>query len=74
MAQCYSTDIIATPQAHLIHCTMLFLYEMQTGDTPLHAAAIQGHLEVIKILLKQNADVEARNNVRDEYHCNCSIS
>jgi ankyrin repeat protein len=32
------------------------------GDTPLHKAAIKGHLEVARILLERNAEVNSRNN------------
>jgi ankyrin repeat protein len=37
----------------------------QEGDTPLHLAAQQCHLEVMKKLLAADADVGATNNVRD---------
>ena len=31
--------------------------------TPLHVTAVQGHLEVARLLLQCNADVEAKDNM-----------
>jgi ankyrin repeat protein len=38
----------------------------QGGDTPLHNAALNGHSEVVKVLLEKvtQADAAAKNNVR----------
>ena len=33
------------------------------GDTPLHRAASQGSLEIIKALLNAGADVDAKNDM-----------
>ena len=35
----------------------------QYGDTPLHFAAMQGHTEVVKVLVEAGATVEATNKV-----------
>ena len=37
----------------------------QDGDTPLHLAAMNGHLEVAEKLLAAGADIGATDNVRD---------
>ena len=36
---------------------------MQNGSTSLHSAAWNGHLEVVKTLIKSEADVNIINNV-----------
>ena len=40
------------------------LYPVQDGLTALHAAAHEGHLRVVEMLLKANADVNIKTNVR----------
>ena len=37
----------------------------QDGDTPLHAAAYNGHMEVVRVLLDAGVDKEAKNQVRE---------
>ncbi len=34
------------------------------GVTPLHCAAVTGHVEVVKLLLAAGADLEAQTKVR----------
>ena len=36
----------------------------QKGWTPLHYAALYGHLVVVRLLLERGADKEAKSNVR----------
>ena len=33
------------------------------GDTPLHTAALNGYLDVVKVLMLQNINTEPRNNI-----------
>ena len=40
------------------------LYPVQDGSTALHAAAQEGHLRVVEMLLEANADVNIKKNVR----------
>ena len=37
----------------------------QRGATPLYAAAQGGHLEVVKLLVQANANMDASNEVRE---------
>lgn len=47
---------------HLLAPTALSLHNHQ-GNTPLHWAALNGHLEVVKILVENKADIKALNIV-----------
>ena len=38
----------------------------QDGSTALMLAAMYGHLACVKVLVEKGADLEAKNNVRDE--------
>lgn len=48
------------------NCSQLFLFFFfhQDGLTSLHAAALNGHCQVVKVLLKASADLKAVDNVR----------
>ncbi len=35
----------------------------KSGDTPLHLSAEQGHVEICRLLLQCNADVQAKNQL-----------
>ena len=37
----------------------------QTGNTALHRAAVRGHIEIVKVLLECDADVDLKNEVHD---------
>jgi ankyrin repeat protein len=39
---------------------------MQDGATPLHAAAVRGHAEVVKVLLAAGANVNTTTDVSEE--------
>ena len=41
----------------------------QTGNTPLLAAALKGHLEVVQFLVQKEADTEASDKVRQGRGC-----
>ena len=38
---------------------------LQDGSTALHCACIKGHVEVVKVLMSNNADISATDNVSD---------
>ena len=42
---------------------------LQHGGTALHRACMNEHLEVVKHLLNNNADISATNNVSDYAVC-----
>ena len=45
----------------------LCLYSVQDGSTALHAAAQEGHLRVIEMLLGANADISIMTKVNTCY-------
>ena len=42
---------------------------LQGGCTALHCACMNGHLEVVRHLLNNNADISATNSVSDYAVC-----
>ena len=38
---------------------------LQGGYTALHVACLNGHVEVVKLLMSNNADISATTNVSD---------
>ena len=53
------------PRNISIHvCLFAYLDSVQTGATALYAAAQEGHLRVVEMLLEANADVNIKTNVR----------
>ena len=44
----------------------MILIIRQDGDTPLHHAARNEHLEILRILIEKGATLEAKNNVSKE--------
>ena len=38
---------------------------LQVGSTPLHYACEKGHREVVKVLINNQADISATDNVSD---------
>ena len=61
-----------TPKCCYYNIDMLLL---QSGWTPLHGASFNGHLEIIKLLINNKADISATSNVSDyvvrSYVYNC---
>ncbi len=43
---------------------IVFVVSMQDGRTPLWAAASQGHLEVVQLLVEEGAEVDRADNLR----------
>jgi ankyrin repeat protein len=41
--------------------SLVSLRENEYGDTPLHLAALAGHLDVVRVLIDNKADVNAKN-------------
>ena len=36
---------------------------LQVDDTPLHDAAARGHTDIVKMLLREGADINVKNEV-----------
>ena len=58
----------------MLHCVVICCYYidillLQAGQTALHVACRKGHLEVVKHLLNNNADISATDNVSDYVVC-----
>ena len=58
----------------MLHCVVICCYYidillLQGGQTALHRACWKGHLEVVKHLLNNNADISATDNVSDYVVC-----
>ena len=58
----------------MLHCVVICCYYidmllLQFGGTALHHACLVGHLEVVKHLLNNNADVLATDDVSDYAVC-----
>ena len=49
------------------------LYLLQSGCTALQRAAAEGHLEVVKQLIKHGADVNRQDNVVSDYQAQNSV-
>ena len=47
----------------LILLFVLFLIIPQNGETPLHTAALEGNIEVVRLLLENKANLEAQLEV-----------
>ena len=58
----------------MLHCVVICCYYidmllLQHGRTALHHACMNGHLEVVKHLLNNNADISATDDVSDYAVC-----
>ena len=58
----------------MLHCVVIYCYYidmllLQLGMTALHRACMNGHLEVVKHLLNNNADISATEDVSDYAVC-----
>ena len=62
-----------TIQFYSCACLTVYLDCVQTGATALHAAAREGHLRVVEMLLEANADVSIKTNVRHLTVCTWSM-
>ena len=54
-------------------CCYIDMLLLQGGNTALHSACINGHVEVLKYLLSNNADIEATSNVSNYCVYICSV-
>ena len=51
-------------QRHITYSMYHYLpIHRQRGHTALHEASSEGHVEVVKLLLDRDADIEAKTNV-----------
>ena len=46
-------------------CCYIDILLLQGGYTPLHYASQKGHVEVVKLLINNQADISATDNVSD---------
>ena len=63
----------------MLYCVMICCYYidmllLQGGMTALHYACSEGHTEVVKYLINDNADISATDNVNDYAVCLLYIS
>ena len=58
-----------------INIFYVLVFGAQDGDTPLHKASREGHLDVVKELLSKGANVDALNNVSmtSSLHWTCQL-
>ena len=78
LCACTSTKKYVAFLQDMFYCHSTFIstcyYLAQTGATPLFIASQKGHSEVVKILIKNGADVDlarkvCRYNVLSHYNC-----
>ena len=60
------TDIYEISVAIILLLLSYCFPHTQDGDTALHYASINGHLEVVKLLLQSHADVNIKGRVSTE--------
>ena len=58
----------------MICCYYIDMLLLQGGRTALHYACRNGHTEIVKYLINNNADVSATDNVSDYAVCLLYIS
>lgn len=57
----YLVSLTAQPAAPLSLRSAILNLQNQSGNTPLHWAALNGHLEAVKILIAAGANLSVRN-------------
>ena len=55
----------------MICCYYIDMLLLQDGSTALHYACSDGHTEVVKHLINNNADISATDDVSDYAVCLC---
>jgi len=50
-----------------LYCTCMICYYLQDGNTPIHLAIRDGHVEVVEKLISSGADVNAVDKVSVNY-------
>ena len=58
----------------MICCYYIDMLLLQGGRTALHWGCSNGHTEIVKYLINNNADISATNNVSDYAVCLLHIS
>ena len=53
----------------MISCYCIDMLLLQDGMTALHRACCNGHAEIVKYLINNNADISATDNVSDYSVC-----
>ena len=56
-----------------LRCVVMFLFYLQEGVTPLHAACLEGHLLVVECLIAEKADVNHQTKVHPILLITCTL-
>ena len=65
----YAVTTICACYSSTVCYGMLLLLLLQFGKTTLHHACGNGHVEIVKFLISNNADISAADSVSDYVVC-----